>query len=56
MAIDASGYGFQFYSKGVYKDDSCSSSKLNHGVLVTGYGVYNNQAYWAIKNRCRTRH
>ena len=51
VAIDASSYGFQFYSKGVYTDDSCSQSKLNHGVLVTGYGVYNNNAYWSVKNR-----
>ena len=51
VAIDASSYGFQFYSKGVYTDDSCSCSKLNHGVLVTGYGVSNNQAYWTVKNR-----
>lgn len=51
VAIDASSYGFQFYSKGVYTDDSCSENKLNHGVLVTGYGVYSNQAYWIIKNR-----
>ena len=51
VAIDASSYGFQFYSKGVYTDDSCSQSKLNHGVLVTGYGVSSNQAYWHVKNR-----
>ena len=51
VAIDASSYGFQFYSKGVYTDHSCSYSKLNHGVLVTGYGVYSNQAYWTVKNR-----
>ena len=51
VAIDASSYGFQFYSKGVYTDDSCSQSKLNHGVLVTGYGVNSNTAYWHVKNR-----
>ncbi|CAI8006918.1 Cathepsin L [Geodia barretti] len=50
VAIDASSYGFQFYSKGVYTDDSCSQSKLNHGVLVTGYGVNSNTAYWHVKN------
>ena len=54
VAIDASSYGFQFYSKGVYTDDSCSQNKLNHGVLVTGYGVSNNQAYWAVKNRSKS--
>ena len=43
----------QYYSGGVYSSSRCYSysSKLNHAMLVTGYGTYNGKEYWLVKNR-----
>jgi len=52
VAIDASHESFQFYSKGVYREEECSPENLDHGVLAVGYGVEpdTGEAYWLIKN------
>lgn len=50
VAIDASRQSFQFYKQGVYDEKECNSSKLDHGVLVVGYGVRNETKYWLVKN------
>jgi len=52
VAIDASHESFQFYNKGVYREEECSPENLDHGVLAVGYGVdeRSGEAYWLIKN------
>ena len=42
----------QFYASGVYDQPTCSSNKVNHAVLVAGYGTdEQGKDYWSVKNR-----
>jgi len=51
VAIDASHFSFQFYNTGVYDEEECSSTQLDHGVLAAGYGVSpTGVKYWLVKN------
>jgi cathepsin L len=48
VAIEADQFSFQYYSGGVLTG-SCGT-RIDHAVLVTGYGVSGSQEYWRVKN------
>jgi len=48
VAIYASDSGFGNYASGVFQ--GCSSTQINHAVLVVGYGTENGVPYWLVKN------
>jgi cathepsin L len=51
VAIDASRMSFQFYKSGVYNEQRCSSSMLDHGVLAVGYDTTDKgEKYYIVKN------
>lgn len=56
VAIDASGAlgvlapWLQFYHSGVANPKHCSTTVLDHAVLIVGYGEENGTPYWTVRN------
>jgi len=44
--------GLNFYIKGIIDPKSilCKVDKINHGVLIVGYGIQDDKPYWIVKN------
>lgn len=50
VGIDAGQPGFSSYSSGIYRSSTCVSSRVNHAVIVVGYGTEYGRDYWLVKN------
>lgn len=50
VGVDAKHDEFKFYDHGVFDLPKCSLTKLNHGMLVVGYGTRDGRDYWLVKN------
>ncbi|OWF53098.1 cathepsin L1-like [Mizuhopecten yessoensis] len=48
--IDASHASFQMYKRGIYFEEKCSSTSLDHAVQVVGFGVEDGKDFWIVKN------
>jgi len=48
VAIEADQMAFQLYKNGILSKEC--GSKLDHGVLLVGYGTENGTDYWKVKN------
>lgn len=56
VVIDGSRPTFLQYRSGVYSDPTCSTTNVNHAVLLTGYGTDEVLGkYWLIRNSYSTR-
>jgi len=51
VMVDASHTSFQLYKSGIYYEPDCSYTKLDHSMLVVGYGTSSTgKEYWIVKN------
>lgn len=51
VAVDSSQPSFTKYGGGVYDEPACTTTKLDHAMLVVGYGTDPKAGdYWIVKN------
>jgi C1A family cysteine protease len=49
ISIDAAKKGFSYYMSGIYNDTKCGT-RLDHAVMVVGWGVEGTTEYWTVRN------
>ena len=45
---------FENYKSGIFDKEKCGCKKLDHSVLVVGYGEENGTEFWIVKNSWST--
>ncbi|CAH1391952.1 unnamed protein product [Nezara viridula] len=50
IAVSAGNLHFMHYGGGVFNGDTCSPGRLDHGILLVGYGSENGKDFWLVKN------
>jgi hypothetical protein len=51
VGIDASPIQFQYYRSGVFAPSSCTTTNINHSLVIVGYGTTaSGQSYWLCQN------
>lgn len=50
VGIDSSTWSFSLYQSGIFDDPACSSTQLDHGVGLVGFGVEDETKYWIVRN------
>jgi len=54
VAIQANKLCFQMYTSGIFNNDSCGGSMLDHAVMLVGWGIENSTEYWILRNSWAT--
>jgi len=50
VGIDAGERSMQFYRSGIYSDPMCITARIDHAVVVVGYGSEKGKDYWIVRN------
>lgn len=56
ILIDSSPWSFVYYQSGIYNDEKCSKTFIDHAVALVGYGIdENNTEFWILRNSWGTK-